>query len=251
MPRVINVDKNAVYPLAVDKLKASKQLPNTSQLRQIKYLNNLVEQEHRFIKRLTKLGMGFGTFHSARRTLRGMEAMNMIRSRTDPQPQKRGHYGTDLFDQSSLRTSCLNFLLFLQYWLFCSLFATQPVLLKATLVNWYWYCPWFAMPPFYLIGRTNLMWGNSLAEPDCEDYPVSIHQKYWLEQYRDIYPVGLVEKDWREEIRRKIIDLQPAPVTAPKIKQLKIEGDLIQPDQPTKPKGYKRAKSRKKSKSLF
>ena len=126
MPRVINVDKNAVYPLAVDKLKASKQLPNTSQLRQIKYLNNLVEQEHRFIKRLTKPGMGFGTFHSARRTLRGMEAMNMIRSRTDPQPQKRGHYGTDLFDQSSLRTSCLNFLLFLQYWLFCSLFATQP-----------------------------------------------------------------------------------------------------------------------------
>jgi transposase-like protein len=34
---------------------------------------------HRFIKRLTKPGMGFGSFNSARRTLRGMEAMKMIR----------------------------------------------------------------------------------------------------------------------------------------------------------------------------
>ena len=43
------------------------------------YLNNIVEQDHRFIKRLTKPGMGFAAFNSARRTLRGMEAMNMIR----------------------------------------------------------------------------------------------------------------------------------------------------------------------------
>jgi transposase-like protein len=38
-----------------------------------------VEQDHRFIKRLTKPGMGFGSFHTARRTIRGFEAMNMIR----------------------------------------------------------------------------------------------------------------------------------------------------------------------------
>jgi hypothetical protein len=126
----------------------------------------------------------------------------------------------------------------------------DKVLLKATLVNWYWYCPWFAMPPFYLSDRTDLMWGNSLAKPDCENAPVSIHQKYWIEQYRDIYPVGLVEKDWREKIQ-KIIDLQPAPVAAPKIQQPKIEDDLIQPDKLTKPKGFKRVKSKKKLKSLF
>ena len=35
--------------------------------------------EHRFIKRLTKPGMGFGSFNTAQRTLRGMEAMNMSR----------------------------------------------------------------------------------------------------------------------------------------------------------------------------
>lgn len=78
-PRVINVDKNAAYPLAVDNLKTEEQLCETTELRQVKYLNNLVEQDHRFIKRLTKPGMGFGSFNTARRTLRGMEAMNMIR----------------------------------------------------------------------------------------------------------------------------------------------------------------------------
>ena len=76
---VSNVDKNAAYPAAVDDLKADEQLPETTKLRQVKYLNNRVEQDHRFIKRLTKPGMGFGSFNTARRTLRGMEAMNMIR----------------------------------------------------------------------------------------------------------------------------------------------------------------------------
>jgi len=78
-PRVINVDKNAAYPPAIDALKADENLPETTELRQVKYLNNRVEQEHRFIKRLTKPGMGFASFNSARRTLRGMEAMNMTR----------------------------------------------------------------------------------------------------------------------------------------------------------------------------
>jgi len=78
-PRVINVDKNAAYPAAVAHLKADAQLPETTELRQVKYLNNRVEQDHRFIKRLTKLGMGFGSFNTARRTLRGFEVMNMIR----------------------------------------------------------------------------------------------------------------------------------------------------------------------------
>ncbi len=78
-PRVINVDKNAAYPPAIDDLKAEEQLPETTELRQVKYLNNRVEQDHRFIKRLTKPGMGFGSFNAARRTLRGFEVMNMLR----------------------------------------------------------------------------------------------------------------------------------------------------------------------------
>jgi transposase-like protein len=78
-PRVINVDKNAAYPPAINSLTADQTLTKTTQLRRVKYLNNVVEQDHRFIKRLVNPGMGFGLFNTARRTLRGYEAMNMIR----------------------------------------------------------------------------------------------------------------------------------------------------------------------------
>ena len=78
-PRVINVDKNAAYPKAIDDLIAAQALPKTTELRPVKYLNNMVEQDHRFIKRLVNPGMGFASFNTARRTLRGYEAMNMIR----------------------------------------------------------------------------------------------------------------------------------------------------------------------------
>ena len=78
-PRVINVDKNAAYPKAIADLKASGALPEAVELRQVKYLNNLIEQEHRFIKRLVKPGLGFFSAESAWRTLQGYEVMNMIR----------------------------------------------------------------------------------------------------------------------------------------------------------------------------
>jgi transposase, IS6 family len=78
-PRVINVDKNAAYPKAIAELKATGVLPESVELRQVKYLNNLVEQDHRFIKRLVKPGMGFFSFETAGRTLQGYEVMHMIR----------------------------------------------------------------------------------------------------------------------------------------------------------------------------
>ena len=78
-PRVINVDKNAAYPPAIDELIADKTLAKTTELRRVKYLNNIVEQDHRALKRLVNPVMGFGSFNTARRTLRGYEAMNMIR----------------------------------------------------------------------------------------------------------------------------------------------------------------------------
>ena len=78
-PRVINVDKNAAYPKAIAELKATGVLPQHVELRQVKYLNNLIEQDHRFIKRLTKPGMGFFSFETAWRTVQGFEVMNMLR----------------------------------------------------------------------------------------------------------------------------------------------------------------------------
>ncbi len=79
VPRVINVDKNAAYPKAIADLKASEVLPESVELRQVKYLNNLVEQDHRFIKRLVKPGLGFFSVETAGRTLQGYEVMHMIR----------------------------------------------------------------------------------------------------------------------------------------------------------------------------
>jgi IS6 family transposase len=78
-PRVINVDKNAAYPKAFAELKAEGCIPMTCELRHVKYLNNLIEQDHRFLKRLTKPGMSFFSFETAWRTLQGFEVMNMLR----------------------------------------------------------------------------------------------------------------------------------------------------------------------------
>jgi len=77
--RVITTDKNAVYRVAIDTLKADETLSAETKLRQSKYLNNVIEQSHRNIKRIVKLMMGFKSFNTARRTLNGIEAMNMIR----------------------------------------------------------------------------------------------------------------------------------------------------------------------------
>ena len=67
------------YPKAINELKEKEELSEQVELRQNKYLNNRVEQDHRFIKRLVKLGMGFGSFNTARRTIKGYETMNMLR----------------------------------------------------------------------------------------------------------------------------------------------------------------------------
>jgi len=79
MPRVINVDKNPAYPAAVEALKAEGYLPRRVHLRQCKYLNNVVEQDHRAVKKRVWLAKGYGSFATAWRTLQGIEAVNMIR----------------------------------------------------------------------------------------------------------------------------------------------------------------------------
>jgi transposase-like protein len=78
-PRVVNVDKNPTYPPAVEQLKEEGTLPNHTQLRQCKYLNNIIEQDHRFIKRRVNPSLGFFSFNTARRTISGYETINIIR----------------------------------------------------------------------------------------------------------------------------------------------------------------------------
>ena len=76
---VINVDKNAAYPKAIDEVKEQEELSQGVKLRQNKYLNNRIEQDHRFIKWLVKPGRGFKSFNTARRTIRGYEIIHMLK----------------------------------------------------------------------------------------------------------------------------------------------------------------------------
>ncbi|MBC6975069.1 IS6 family transposase [Bacillus sp. Xin] len=75
-PRVITVDKNPAYPAAVEKLKEEKKMSEGIKIRQVRYLNNIVEQDHRFIKRRVLPMLGFNTATSI---LWGVEAMHMIK----------------------------------------------------------------------------------------------------------------------------------------------------------------------------
>src|ERR1700731_3844051 len=78
-PRTLTVDKNAAYPKATAEMKKDGELWRRSRLRQCKYLNKIVEQDHRRIKRLVRPGLGFGGFRTARRTLGGFGAMAVVR----------------------------------------------------------------------------------------------------------------------------------------------------------------------------
>ncbi len=77
-------------------MKRTGELWRFSRLRQCKYLNNIVEQDHRRIKRLVRPGLGFGSLSTARRTLAGYEAMAMIRK-----GQVYSIYGRDMQAQSA------------------------------------------------------------------------------------------------------------------------------------------------------
>jgi len=60
------MDKNAAYPPTIDSLKADETLTKATELRRVKYLNNIVEQDHRFIKRLINpMGCGLIQYSAA------------------------------------------------------------------------------------------------------------------------------------------------------------------------------------------
>src|SRR6478735_8711828 len=78
-PRVINVDGNPAYPKVISELKQSGELGRRCRCRPVRYLNNIVEQDHRAVKRRVRAMQGFRALHSAWRTLQGIETINMIR----------------------------------------------------------------------------------------------------------------------------------------------------------------------------
>jgi len=77
VPQSITIDKSGANTAAVRSLIADSGL--NIELRQSKYLNNVVEQDHRAVKRRTRPMMGFKSFRSARKLIAGIEAMHMIK----------------------------------------------------------------------------------------------------------------------------------------------------------------------------
>jgi transposase-like protein len=78
-PRVINTDGHAAYPPAIAQLKSEGTLDSGCQHRPVPYLNNVLEQDHRTIKRRVNASQGFRSFWAAWRTLAGYEVIHMIR----------------------------------------------------------------------------------------------------------------------------------------------------------------------------
>src|ERR1700738_3744250 len=75
-PETVTIDKSGANLAALEAINADRETP--IKVRQTKYLNNLVEQDHRAIKRRTRPMLGFKTYRCARILLAGIEIMHMI-----------------------------------------------------------------------------------------------------------------------------------------------------------------------------
>ena len=78
-PRLINIDKSGANTAGI----TDYNIKNNTRIRtrQCKYLNNIVEQDHRFIKRITRPMLGFKSYCCAQATLAGIELMRMLKKR--------------------------------------------------------------------------------------------------------------------------------------------------------------------------
>jgi len=76
---VINVDGNPSYPKVIAELQEDRKLGRRCRCRTCPYLNNIVEQDHRAIKRRVNASQGFRSFDGAWRTIQGYEVLHMIR----------------------------------------------------------------------------------------------------------------------------------------------------------------------------
>jgi len=127
-PRVINVDKNAAYPKALNELKAEGLIPEHCELRQVKYLNNLIEQDHRFVKRLTRARDGFLLLRDSVANPPRIRGDEYDQKRTSARGGKRRGERAGRTDRSTLWGSSLRNIQMTPHAhvLFFTLFATQP-----------------------------------------------------------------------------------------------------------------------------
>jgi len=77
-PEKVTVDKSGSNKCALDHYNKDYDEDDKYEIRQVKYLNNIIEQDHRFIKKRTKPMMGFKSFYSAKETISGIENIRII-----------------------------------------------------------------------------------------------------------------------------------------------------------------------------
>ena len=77
MPEKITIDKSGANAAAIEGLRADSGAE--IELRQSKYLNNLIEQDHRAVKRIVRPMLGFKNFRCAHAVIAGIETMHMIK----------------------------------------------------------------------------------------------------------------------------------------------------------------------------
>jgi transposase-like protein len=106
-PRVINTDQARLYGSAISGVKKEGTLRRRCRHRPVQYLNNILEQDHRAIKRRVKAKQGFREFQAARRTIQGYEAMHMIRKGAGEMGEWLGCSAADSVHQQAVRGGCL------------------------------------------------------------------------------------------------------------------------------------------------
>jgi len=79
LPFTIGTDKHASYPEAFATAVKEKVLPPDCKLRRVKCLNNVIEQDHRARRRRWRAMQCFSSFHTAERTVEGVEAAHVMR----------------------------------------------------------------------------------------------------------------------------------------------------------------------------
>ena len=100
LPQKITIDKCGANTAAIDSVNTDTGVP--IQLRQSKYLNNIVEQDHRFIKRVIRPMLGFKSFRCARIVLAGIETMHLIRKGQLRRTQGQATSAANQFDSLAL-----------------------------------------------------------------------------------------------------------------------------------------------------
>ena len=109
IPEKVTMDKNDTNTSGSDQIIGDKAISVI--VRQIKHFNNIVEQDHRAVKRITKPMFGFKSFHSVKNILAGIELMHMIcKSQTTRKTAKRCLLQTNFmrWQDNSVQRKCKN-----------------------------------------------------------------------------------------------------------------------------------------------